>query len=420
MAVSVLVDGPAVALQDALNAIRETPAPLGQVPARLTLLAHAVRELQGVYLRELAAVDPAAEGVRSVADLLVDAAGLPVTAARADAALAVRLAPLPGLLDALAGGAVELPAARLLARAWSVLPSRLRDAPTAEALLTLGMLVDLADLRAKVDELCAALQPDVTDEALAAAQESGELVLTDVGAETRLSGHTDRLQGEWLREVLSARAEADRGLADGRTSGARLLDALLDIVREHVPAPDGSDRALPTLVVVAAAADLFEPRAATPDQALAAMLGTTPCGTPPPVVGARTRGGCPVGHTTLRRLCCESALTRLLLDPLGWPLDSSPRARQLSRRERRALEHRAGYRCQREGCGRPAAVCVPHHVVPFALGGPSTQANTVLLCRSCHHLLHDRGRVLGLVDGARIGPQGWVRPPPGAPPEPVF
>ena len=136
--------------------------------------------------------------------------------------------------------------------------------------------------------------------------------------------------------------------------------------------------------------------------------------------GTRSRGGVRLGPRSLAAVACTAALTRLLTDPAGWPVDSSPTSRQLSRRERRALEHRAGYRCERAGCGRPAAVCVPHHVVPWALGGPSTLANTVLLCRSCHHLLHDRDRPLELTGDRRIGPRGWIRgtnhPPPTAPP----
>ena len=262
VAVGVLVDAPAVLLLQGLDAVRDTPAPLGLVPARLGVLARAAAELQGVYLRELdrAERDGAhrAAGCRSTADLLVDTAGLPVSQARSDTALARRLGLVPGLLDALAGGGLELAAARLVAKAFAALPARLRDTPTAGALISLAGLVDLADLKGKVDELCAALAPDVTDSDLADARETGELTLTDVGAQTRLGGHTDALTGEWLRDVLAAKAEADRGLADPRTSGQRLLDALLDCVRVAidagaVPQTDGTP---PTLVVVSTETDL--------------------------------------------------------------------------------------------------------------------------------------------------------------------
>lgn len=240
MTVAALVDAPAALLLDGLSAVRNTPAPLGQTPSRLAVLAHAAAELQGVYLRALDQAERDGEalaaGARSTADLLVDAAGLPVAQARADAALARRLGQVPGLLDALAGGGLELPAAKLVAKAWAALPGWLRDEPTASALLTLAGLVDLADLRAKVDELVAALAPDVTDEDLADARESAELRLLDVGAQTRLDGHTDALTGEWLREALAAKAEADGTEGDTRSAAQRTLDALLDCVRVAVDA----------------------------------------------------------------------------------------------------------------------------------------------------------------------------------------
>ncbi|MCU1692211.1 MAG: hypothetical protein JWM64_1302 [Frankiales bacterium] len=445
MAVGVLVDAPAAALLEALDAVRDTPAPLGQVPVRLTVLARASAELQGTYLRDLHHAEQSGEhlavGCRSVADLLVEHAGLPVSQARSDAALARRLGVLPGLLDTVAGGGLELPAARQLARAWTALPERLRDQPTARALITLGGLVDLADLKAKVDELLGALQPEVTDDALAAAYDDRELTLVDVGAQTRLDGHGDALEGEWLREVLQAKAENDRTDTDPRNNGARLWDALLDCVRAAVSTPGVVPRPedlAPTLIAIATADDLLrtadlQPDVVAPEDALADLLAGTidhdlqrdrdqaaDSGQPgedaapsrPVPWTARTRGGVRLGPRTLSRLSCESALTRLLLDPAGHPIDSSPLARQLTRRQRRALEHRADHRCQRTGCGRPAWACVPHHIIPFALGGPTTLANTALLCRSCHHLLHDRQQPLELTDGSRIGPHGPLRAPP--------
>ncbi len=436
MAVEALVDAPVLLLLQGLDAVREQPAPLGQVPARLGLLARAAAELTGTYLRDLHEAETSgavqAAGCRSAADLLVEQAGLPVSQARADVGLARRLGVLPGLLDAVAGGGLELAAARQLARAWSALPSRLRDQATATALLRLGGLLDLVDLRAKVDELLAALQPEVTDDALATAHEERELRLVDVAGTTLLDGQTDALDGEWLREVLQAKAEHDRVEGDTRSAGARLLDALFDCVRTAVGVPGTVPRpeeVAPTLVAIVTAQDLerageAHADAVAPEQALDDLFtGTARAGTPDveaPRWSARSRGGVRLGPRTVSRLVCESTLTRLLLDGAGHPLDSSPLARQLTRRQRRALEHRAGYRCQRTGCGRPAWACVPHHVIPFGLGGPTVMSNMVLLCRSCHHLLHDRARGLELTDGSRIGPQGWVRPPPTTRPPPLL
>ena len=134
---------------------------------------------------------------------------------------------------------------------------------------------------------------------------------------------------------------------------------------------------------------------------------------PRPSWSSRSRGGVPIGPRTLAALQCTSLFTRLVLSPLGHPVDSRPDKRQLNRAERRALEHRARYRCQRSSCGRAAYLCVPHHVEPWALGGLSVLSNMILLCVSCHHHLHDRQQPLLLTDGRRIGPRGWLS---GAPP----
>ncbi|MCW2605756.1 MAG: putative endonuclease [Frankiales bacterium] len=424
MAVAALVDGPVVALLEALEGVRTTPPPVGQEAARVAALAHASAELRGVFLRELGAVSPQEHGARSAADLLEQHGGVPAWQARRDAGLAGRLARVPGLADAVAGGALELDAALLLVRAWQALPSRLQDDELARALVTLGQLVDLRDLRAKVDELLSALAPEVTDDDLADAREAAELTLVDVGATTRWEGTSDALSGELAREVLIKKAEGLRAADETRT-GPQLLMAALTALLEEATTDDTPGS--PGLLVITDVDDLArtaeaQPDRAAPDDAVASLFEGTDLlpGSPAPARpswGSRSRGGVPVGPRTLAALACRSVLTRLVLSPLGHPLDSSPQARQISPRERSALEHRAGYRCERAGCGRPARNCVPHHVVPWALGGPSTQANTVLLCVSCHHLLHDRLRPLLLTSGFRIGPRGWLdTSPPDDPP----
>lgn len=439
MAVAALIDLPLTALLDAVEAVRSTPAPLGQEAERLSALAHASAELRGVFLRDLGSIDAATHGARNAADLLVQAAGVQVSQARRDAATAARLAQVPGLARAVAEGGLELDAAQLLVRAWRALPVRLQDTQLAAALITLGQLVDLRDLRGKVDELLGALAPDVTDADLADAREAAELRLVDVGSTTRWDGTTDALTGELARDVLNAKAESLRSADETRT-GPQLLMAALTALLTDAAARDVDDDGVPgstVLVVVTDVDDLARAHEAAPDRvapedALDALFegtgaagddterGAEPAGPRDarrPSWSTRTRGGLPLGPRTLSALSCGSVLSRLVLDPLGHPLDSSPTSRRASPRERRALEHRAGYRCQRRGCGRRASACVPHHVVPFALGGLTTMSNQVLLCVSCHHLLHDRQQPLLLTDGRRIGPRGPLSgAPPGGPP----
>ncbi len=145
------VDEPAALLLAAVAAVRTTPAPLGAAASRLRVLAHAAEELHGIYLQAVAEADrdgTAAElDCRGVADVLSQVVGLPVSRARSDSWLADRLSRLPGLLDAVATGEVPVAAARLVARAWAALPSRCRDTPTAQALITVAGAVDLAELQ---------------------------------------------------------------------------------------------------------------------------------------------------------------------------------------------------------------------------------------------------------------------------------
>ncbi len=432
MTVEAVADLPLTALLEAVEAVRSTPAPAGQEVERLSALAHASAELRGVFLRDLGRVDAQAHGARNPADLLAEAAGVPAWQARRDTGVSRRLALVPGLADAVAAGALELEAALLLVRAWQALPCRLQDGELGHALVALGQLVDLRDLRAKVDELLGALAPDVNDSDLADARDAAELRLVDVGSTTRWDGTTDALTGELARDVLAAKAESLRSTDETRT-GPQLLMAALTALLTDAAARDVDDDGVPgstVLVVVTTVDDLAQaheaaPHRAAPDDALDDLFrGTdaratrspeTP--TARPAWSTRSRGGLPLGPRTLSALACSSVLARLVLSPLRSPLDSSPTSRRASRRERRALEHRAGYRCQRSGCGRPAGSCVPHHVVPFALGGVTTMSNQVLLCVSCHHMLHDRQRALLLTDGRRIGPRGWLsEPPAGGPP----
>lgn len=484
MAVQGLPDPAADRLLTSVAEIRAMPAPLGQQADRLAALAQASAALRGTYLRELAQVEPATlvgERVATPAQLLIQAASVPPWQARRDAGLASRLGRLPGLLDALAEGRLSVESGLLLVKAWLALSSDFREAALADALIALAELVDHRELQAKVSELLGALQPTVSDVDLADARDDAVPSLVDLGARTRLTGDCDALSGEWLRQVLEAKVEADRVADDRRSPGRRLMEALLELVRagaatDAVPGD-------PVLVTVTPLDDLLllrelaeqeteglggdspvpgscglaDPTAVEADPALALadlFAGTDLLGASahqggcddsgsgsgqggsrraadafldvltrvrrardrdngPPRWGSRTRGGVPVGPRTLSTLLCHSVISRIVLDPLGHPLDSRPAVRQLDTHERRALEHRAGYRCERTGCDRGAGRCVPHHVIPWSLGGPSTLANTVLLCHACHHELHDRDRPLELTGNRRIGPRGWLPRPVG-------
>ncbi len=128
--------------------------------------------------------------------------------------------------------------------------------------------------------------------------------------------------------------------------------------------------------------------------------------------------GSHVSAETSRRLACDSARVVMRHGADGQVLDVGRRTRAISPGLRRALEHRdAG--CRFPGCG--LRLCDAHHMEPWADGGATSLANTLLLCRHHHRAVHEEGFSMELAPngGARFyRPDG--RPLPEVPALPVL
>jgi hypothetical protein len=124
-----------------------------------------------------------------------------------------------------------------------------------------------------------------------------------------------------------------------------------------------------------------------------------------------------VSAETSRRLACDSSRVVMRHAADGRVLDVGRRTRAISPGLRRALEHRdAG--CRFPGCGM--RLCDAHHVEPWAEGGATSLANTILLCRRHHRAVHEEGFSMELAPGGEarfFRPDG--RPLPEAPALPV-
>ena len=110
------------------------------------------------------------------------------------------------------------------------------------------------------------------------------------------------------------------------------------------------------------------------------------------------------GHVhaeTARRIACDAAISRVLLDPAGQPLDVGRRTRIIPPALRRALTTR-DQGCRFTGCDRPPAWTDAHHVQHWIHGGPTSLSNLVLLCRHHHRLVHEGGWVIVLDHGKPI------------------
>lgn len=97
----------------------------------------------------------------------------------------------------------------------------------------------------------------------------------------------------------------------------------------------------------------------------------------------------PLSEATAARLATLAGFTEYAVDGLGNPVGSRRKAAPFSRRQRKALRARDGC-CQMPGCGATRHLD-GHHLIPRAVGGPSTLSNAVLLCGGCHRLLHEGG-----------------------------
>ncbi|KAA0110028.1 HNH endonuclease signature motif containing protein [Mycolicibacterium sp. P9-22] len=88
-------------------------------------------------------------------------------------------------------------------------------------------------------------------------------------------------------------------------------------------------------------------------------------------------------------LLCD-ATCEVWFERHGRPIGAGRTTRTISRRLRRALEHR-DHTCVVPGCGATRGLHA-HHIVHWENGGPTELSNLVLLC-PFHHRLHHRGGI---------------------------
>ncbi|WP_369372559.1 DUF222 domain-containing protein [Promicromonospora sp. Populi] len=93
----------------------------------------------------------------------------------------------------------------------------------------------------------------------------------------------------------------------------------------------------------------------------------------------------------VRRLACDSAITRVVFGPDGAVLDVGRAQRTVTGQMRRAVIARDQH-CVYPGCDQPPSRCEVHHAVThWADGGATSVANSALLCWHHHQLVDARG-----------------------------
>jgi hypothetical protein len=104
-----------------------------------------------------------------------------------------------------------------------------------------------------------------------------------------------------------------------------------------------------------------------------------------------TETGTRAPRALLRRLACDSAITRIVFGPDGAVLDVGRAQRTVTGQMRRAVIARDEH-CVFPGCDQPPSRCEVHHAVThWADGGETSVTNSALLCWFHHQLVDARG-----------------------------
>lgn len=105
-----------------------------------------------------------------------------------------------------------------------------------------------------------------------------------------------------------------------------------------------------------------------------------------------TETGAPVPASLLRKLACDSEVTRIVFGPDSQVLDVGRAQRTVTGQLRRAVIARDQH-CVYPDCDQPPGRCDVHHAERhWADGGETSVRNAALLCRH-HHTLVDTGRI---------------------------
>jgi hypothetical protein len=196
------------------------------------------------------------------------------------------------------------------------------------------------------------------------------LELKPCGDGVAISGFLDAEGGALVRtalDPLAARTDAN----DARAREQRYADALVELCSRALDVGDVPQRASQRAHVHVTTS-------------LETLLGVTGAAAGELEVGAVIAGA------TVRRLACDSTITRVLLDAESQVVDVGRSQRVVSGATRRALNLR-DQGCRWPGCDRPPSWTSAHHVVHWAHRGRTDADNLVLLCRRHHWSVHEGG-----------------------------
>ena len=390
------VPATAVELYDVLDRLGSL-GPTGD-PRMCAALLRAVSTVEGLALREVAAVDTFGTHLE---------VGQPSAAAVVQAAV--------DCTQAVAGGTVRLAqrldgdlrpvgellvAGRLTRRHCAAVVHGLRGldanivSDSLQAICQVALATDPDTLARELRLRAEAISPALAEHARRKLQDRIGLSCSDSPDGTgHLSATLSPETVALLNAVLDRTVHAARVEGDPRSTSRRRHDAFHHLLRHAADCTEpespnqGSCRAQVT--IIATAATLCGKDGAAP----ARILGCTH--------GLLTRGA-------FMRMLCDADMTAAYLSASPAQLEMTRLTRTVTKAQWRALVAR-DQECVVRGCHRRPAQCQAHHVIHWANGGPTNLANLVLLCHTHHHQLHDQQRWLPCTQGRTMTPDGWLQ-----------
>jgi hypothetical protein len=182
-------------------------------------------------------------------------------------------------------------------------------------------------------------------------------------------GQLDALGGEKLATALEATTQAARPQGDRRTRAQQQADSLVQLADNALATGQ-----LPVLRTI-------KPHVVVTIPAEDLLAGDARPG------AAATGFGQVLSAARARWIACDAAISRLVLDADGLPLDVGRAKRVVPPHIRRAVEQRDTH-CVFAGCYAPTWWCEVHHLVEWINGGPTSVDNSGLLCERHHTKVH--------------------------------
>jgi hypothetical protein len=183
-----------------------------------------------------------------------------------------------------------------------------------------------------------------------------------------------------VEALAKPQKDPETGDYDPRPPAARRADALIDLVRRAVSAPEGVPRQAKTSLVVTVGLDQLQ------QSCRGAGL---------------TLSGAPLSIETVRRMACDAQIIPAVLGTHCEVLEQGRADRLFNRAQIRHLWLRDRH-CTFPGCTKPATWCDAHHLLHWADGGPTDTDHGALLCQRHHTVVHSNryaGEVVTGLDG---------------------